>query len=141
MTVASTTTTASSSSTQVRTYAFRNEDHTLGNVLRYALMQHVDVEGAGYNIPHPSEEVMNVWVQSKNNVSPDDCMEQALENIQDMCDHVSATYADALRRFKEKNPKAPAFTAQPQVASVAETSGSSAKNMKTMKTEKPAKAK
>eukprot|EP00392_Amoebophrya_sp_AT5.2_P014176 g14318.t1 len=86
----------------VRTYAFENEDHTLGNVLRYSLMKHRDVEGAGYNIPHPSEAIMNVWVQTRNGTSADDALEQSLSNVEDMCEHLSYVYAEALKDFKEK---------------------------------------
>ena len=41
------------------TFIFANEDHTLGNALRYVLIQNSAVSFSGYNIPHPSENFMN----------------------------------------------------------------------------------
>lgn len=80
------TVTDNTSTATVRTYAFENEDHTLGNVLRYALMKHRDVEGAGYNIPHPSEAIMNVWVQTrKGTTSPDDALEECTYLLSYLC--------------------------------------------------------
>ena len=46
------------------TYVFKNEDHTLGNFLRYSLNGHPECEFAAYSIVHPSENLMNVRVQS-----------------------------------------------------------------------------
>ena len=46
------------------TYVFNNEDHTLGNMLRVVLSGHSDVEFVGYSIPHPSESVMNMRLQT-----------------------------------------------------------------------------
>lgn len=46
------------------TYVFNNEDHTLGNMLRVVLSGHSDVEFVGYSIPHPSESVMNLRLQT-----------------------------------------------------------------------------
>jgi DNA-directed RNA polymerase subunit L len=45
------------------TFALADEDHTLGNAIRYALNRHADVVFAGYSVPHPSEPVLNVRVQ------------------------------------------------------------------------------
>ena len=42
------------------TYIFYDEDHTLGNAIRYMLVKRKDVEFCGYTIPHPSENKMNL---------------------------------------------------------------------------------
>ena len=46
------------------TYTFKGEDHTLGNLLRYALIKNPDVEFCGYSITHPSENEMNLRLQT-----------------------------------------------------------------------------
>ena len=46
------------------TYVFYDEDHTLGNSLRYILSQRPDVEFCGYSIPHPSENKLNLRLQT-----------------------------------------------------------------------------
>jgi DNA-directed RNA polymerase subunit L len=46
------------------TFAFENEDHTLGNSLRYMLMKSPHVAFCGYSVPHPSEPKMNLRLQT-----------------------------------------------------------------------------
>jgi DNA-directed RNA polymerase I and III subunit RPAC2 len=45
-------------------FEFKKEDHTLGNALRYIIMKNPDVEFCGYSIPHPSEDLMNIRIQT-----------------------------------------------------------------------------
>ena len=35
------------------TFVLHNEDHTLGNALRYMMLKDPDVDFCGYNVPHP----------------------------------------------------------------------------------------
>ena len=44
------------------TYVLIDEDHTLGNALRYMLAKRDDVELVGYSIPHPSENKLNLRI-------------------------------------------------------------------------------
>ena len=46
------------------TYNFKGEDHTLGNLLRFSLVKNPDVEFCGYSITHPSENEMNLRLQT-----------------------------------------------------------------------------
>lgn len=49
-----------------RTFVIGNEDHTLGNVLRHTLLaSDQTVEFAGYSVPHPSEPVVHIRVQTE----------------------------------------------------------------------------
>lgn len=45
------------------TFVLREEDHTLGNLLRHVIMQNEAVEYCGYSIPHPSEAKLCLRVQ------------------------------------------------------------------------------
>mmetsp|Transcript_24048 Transcript_24048/g.66812 ORF Transcript_24048/g.66812 Transcript_24048/m.66812 type:complete len:156 (+) Transcript_24048:157-624(+) len=56
--------TETSGSNNGATFSLENEDHTLANALRYMLNKSLHVEFAGYSIPHPSEKVVNVRVQT-----------------------------------------------------------------------------
>mmetsp|Transcript_3265 Transcript_3265/g.7260 ORF Transcript_3265/g.7260 Transcript_3265/m.7260 type:complete len:154 (-) Transcript_3265:1983-2444(-) len=47
-----------------RTFVLGDEDHTLGNALRHVLINDARVDFAGYCVPHPSEPVVHVRVQS-----------------------------------------------------------------------------
>ena len=44
------------------TYSFRDEDHTLGNLVRNQLVKNKQVEFCAYSIPHPSEPICNVRI-------------------------------------------------------------------------------
>ena len=44
------------------TYSFRDEDHTLGNLLRNQIIKSNHVEFCAYSVPHPSEPIMNVRI-------------------------------------------------------------------------------
>jgi DNA-directed RNA polymerase I and III subunit RPAC2 len=47
-----------------RTFVLGDEDHTLGNALRHVLMNDTRVNFAGYCVPHPSEPVVHIRVQT-----------------------------------------------------------------------------
>ncbi|KAM3137471.1 hypothetical protein pb186bvf_010444 [Paramecium bursaria] len=47
------------------TFVFTDEDHTLGNSLRFILSNHPEIDFIGYSLPHPSDNKMNVRVQTK----------------------------------------------------------------------------
>ncbi|KAL7548880.1 hypothetical protein ACHAWF_012143 [Thalassiosira exigua] len=47
-----------------RTFVLGDEDHTLGNALRHVLIHDARVDFAGYCVPHPSEPVVHVRVQT-----------------------------------------------------------------------------
>jgi DNA-directed RNA polymerase I and III subunit RPAC2 len=62
------------------TYSFTGEDHTLGNLLRYVLMKDTETLFCGYSVPHPSEDIMNVRLQTHTNKT-DIVLNNAFDNI------------------------------------------------------------
>lgn len=50
-----------------RTFVLGDEDHTLGNALRHALINDARVDFSGYCVPHPSEPVVHLRVQTSPN--------------------------------------------------------------------------
>ncbi|KAF2087617.1 DNA-directed RNA polymerase I and III [Saccharata proteae CBS 121410] len=69
-------------------FEFLNEDHTLGNALRYIIMKNPKVEFCGYSIPHPSEAKMNLRIQTYDDESVFDVLEKGLDDLSDLCDVV-----------------------------------------------------
>ncbi|OCL06499.1 DNA-directed RNA polymerase I and III 14 KDA polypeptide [Glonium stellatum] len=80
-------------------FEFEKEDHTLGNALRYIIMKNPDVEFCGYSIPHPSEERMNIRIQTYDNVSVYDVIEKGLNDLMDLCDVVMDKFTIARDEF------------------------------------------
>lgn len=84
-----------------RTFCIGNEDHTLGNVLRHILMQHQAVNFAGYSVPHPSEPIVQIRVQTDSNNGDDtitatDALIEASETLGDICDFMLQQLESAL---------------------------------------------
>ncbi|KAK4621420.1 DNA-directed RNA polymerases I and III subunit RPAC2 [Fulvia fulva] len=85
-------------------YSFENEDHTLGNALRYMLTKDPDVEFCGYSIPHPSEPFMNIRIQTWDGVHTDIVLRRALENLAHLCDAVEEKFVASRDQFNEEHP-------------------------------------
>ena len=88
---------SSSSSLTEATYSLQNEDHTLGNCLRYQLNKNPGVLVAGYSVPHPMERKVNVRVQTVAPVTADGAMREALLDVVSVCEHVTETFEEALK--------------------------------------------
>ncbi|RUS27680.1 DNA-directed RNA polymerase III subunit C19 [Jimgerdemannia flammicorona] len=67
------------------TFSLKDEDHTLGNALRYMIMKNPEVDYCGYSIPHPSEAKMNIRVQTTDRTSAIEVMDKGLQDLIDLC--------------------------------------------------------
>ncbi|KAF4548140.1 DNA-directed RNA polymerases I and III subunit RPAC2-like protein [Elsinoe fawcettii] len=86
-------------------FEFEKEDHTLGNALRYIIMKNPDVEFCGYSIPHPSEERMNLRIQTWDDVSVYDVLEKGLQDLADLCDVVIDKFTVSRDQYNAANPR------------------------------------
>jgi len=87
-------------------FIIRDEDHTLGNSLRYVIMKNPAVDFCGYTIPHPSEAKINFRIQSKINedstaVPAIDIFRQGLVDLKQMCSIVLEKYEESVKAFKD----------------------------------------
>lgn len=46
------------------TFSIKDEDHTIGNALRWVIMKNPNVTFCGYSIPHPSEFKIHFRIQT-----------------------------------------------------------------------------
>ena len=83
------------------TFTLHNEDHTIGNVLRYMLNKSPEVEFVGYSVPHPSEPKMNLRLQT---VGPPATavLERSLGTVFEVGEHVLETFDAAVAKHKSK---------------------------------------
>ena len=81
------------------TFQFKDEDHTLGNAVRWLLAKNPDVEFVGYTMPHPSEPLMNLRIQTYSK-SAQEVLEQALNDLVQICDHLDSRLVKAVRKFQ-----------------------------------------
>ncbi|KAL9971845.1 hypothetical protein ACROYT_G018057 [Oculina patagonica] len=82
------------------TFVLHEEDHTLGNSLRYIIMKNPDVVFCGYSIPHPSENKINLRIQT-NGTPAVDVLRRGLSELTAMCEHMLATFETAVEEHKE----------------------------------------
>jgi len=87
---------------EAASFEFENEDHTLGNALRYIIMKNPDVEFCGYSIPHPSEAKMHLRIQTYDQVNVYDVLEKGLTDLTDLCDVVIDKFTIARDEFNAK---------------------------------------
>ena len=70
-----------------------DEDHTLGNALRYMIMKNEDVEFCGYSIPHPSENKLNIRIQTYGKMTAVEAFHKGLEDLSNLCSHVEEVFS------------------------------------------------
>eukprot|EP01083_Nonionella_stella_P004714 13691_1 len=79
------------------TFQVYDEDHTLGNALRYVIVKRPqrDVDFCGYSIPHPSLNVMNLRIQTKKGSKAEDIFRESLRDLSEICDHMQSVYDES----------------------------------------------
>lgn len=85
------------------TFQFHQEDHTLGNALRYMLARKPEVQFVGYCVPHPSEATMNVRVQCQSGSQAETVVDEALEDLAGVFGGITSTYERVLIDFKKSH--------------------------------------
>ncbi|RWS07653.1 RNA polymerase I/III 16Kd polypeptide-like protein, partial [Dinothrombium tinctorium] len=65
------------------TLVLHDEDHTLGNALRYMIMKNPSVKFCGYSMPHPNERKVILQIQTYPKVERSEQMEVESESGDD----------------------------------------------------------
>lgn len=78
------------------TYKVEIEDHTLGDLLRIFLLKNEEVKYAGYKMPHPLENVLEIKVQTYEK-HPNEAMKSTLAQLQKDLLELEADFDDALK--------------------------------------------
>ncbi|NP_001088155.1 DNA-directed RNA polymerases I and III subunit RPAC2 [Xenopus laevis] len=88
------------------TFVLHEEDHTLGNSLRYMVMKNPEVEFCGYSITHPSETKINFRIQTRNGIPAVEPFRRGLNELVDVCQHVLNTFETSIKEYKEQKEAA-----------------------------------
>ena len=83
-----------------KTFTLNDEDHTLANALRYLIMKNPDIIFCGYTIPHPSENKVNLRIQTNKQVTALEALEKGLNDLQQVCAHVKETFVRAVEEYE-----------------------------------------
>ena len=84
-----------------RARSFFNEDHTVGNTLRYFLNKKAEVSFVGYSVPHPAEPKMNLRLQTSGPPATDVLLD-ALSTVHSVGEHVLTTFDAALEEYRRQ---------------------------------------
>lgn len=92
------------------TFCIGDEDHTIANALRHILMNDTsNVEFAGYSVPHPSEPVVQIRVQTipkpKGRKLAVRSLQEACSTLSEQCQYVIDQLEDILPETKEDRLK------------------------------------
>lgn len=80
-------------------FKIADEDHTLGNALRYMIMKNPEVEFCGYSIPHPSENFLHIRIQTYGKMTAVEALHKGLQDLMDMCDTVEDRFTQRIREM------------------------------------------
>jgi DNA-directed RNA polymerase I and III subunit RPAC2 len=80
--------TGSDGSLTAATFIIHQEDHTLGNALRYMIMKNPEVDFCGYSAPHPAEHKIHLRIQTTDKTTAVDALRQGLKDLIELCSHV-----------------------------------------------------
>ncbi|XP_062380512.1 DNA-directed RNA polymerases I and III subunit RPAC2 [Sardina pilchardus] len=83
------------------TFVLHEEDHTLGNSLRYMIMKNPEVDFCGYSITHPSESKINFRIQTRGGLPATEGLRKGLNELSDVCQHVLSTFQARVQEFKD----------------------------------------
>ncbi|KAL8584527.1 hypothetical protein ACOMHN_016847 [Nucella lapillus] len=88
------------------TFVLHEEDHTLGNSLRYMIMKNPDVEDCGYSIPHPSQSKIHLTIEIRQSskVGVMDVLKKALKDLSGVCSHMIKTFQTEVAEYKSTHP-------------------------------------
>lgn len=78
----------------IASFQIVDEDHTLGNALRYMIMKNPEVEFCGYSIPHPSENKMNIRIQTYGDQTAVEALHKGLDDLSKLCGYIEDTFTE-----------------------------------------------
>ena len=111
------------------TFVLAREDHTLGNALRYVCMRDARTSFCGYSMPHPSEQVVNLRLQTLPPATSLDVFTRSLQTLVDVCEHIEgaldAAQAPAMEEEEEEEEEQQAEELA-EAAAAAEGAGAAA---------------
>ncbi|XP_035827380.1 DNA-directed RNA polymerases I and III subunit RPAC2 isoform X1 [Aplysia californica] len=92
----------SSGDESCQTFILNDEDHTLGNALKYILNKNPEVTFVGYSLTHPSENKINLRIQTSGKPAID-VLKQGFKDLKQMCSHMLTTFESSTRYYKENH--------------------------------------
>ena len=85
-------------------FTLNKEDHTIGNLLRMQLLRDPTVRFAGYLMPHPLINRLDLKIQTTSaNTAPVESLSNAIEDLRNETDYLITEATDAIEKWKQNN--------------------------------------
>ena len=84
-------------------FVLHEEDHTMGNALRYTLAKNKNVDFVGYSVPHPSDPLVNIRVQTRNEVAATQVFHEGTESLKSIFNIISEQFVEANNEYMDDN--------------------------------------
>ncbi|GMH33550.1 hypothetical protein BSKO_01384 [Bryopsis sp. KO-2023] len=81
------------------TFTLMGEDYTLANSLRWILNRNPEVEFCGYSAPHPSEDLINMRIQTTGRITAKQALKKAALELRKVCEHVKEEYKSGVEAY------------------------------------------
>ncbi len=81
------------------TFVFGNENHTLGNSLRYILANQPRSDFVGYSVPHPYDPKMHIRLQCKG-VPALTVLKKGLNDLEETANILDDVFLKAVQKFE-----------------------------------------
>uniref|UniRef100_A0A224YLG2 DNA-directed RNA polymerases I and III subunit RPAC2 n=1 Tax=Rhipicephalus zambeziensis TaxID=60191 RepID=A0A224YLG2_9ACAR len=85
-----------------RTFVLDDQDHTLGNALRYMIMKNPEVKFCGYAIPHPSERKVHLRIETRG-ITAVEALKKGLQDLHKMSEHILKEFEETVEKHKTKD--------------------------------------
>ncbi|CAE7245490.1 POLR2J [Symbiodinium sp. CCMP2592] len=79
------------------------EDHTLGNILRMELLRNEAVLFAGYKVPHPLNNMIELRVQTTPSSTPELALRRAVANLRSECKSMLSQFDEGIHDLGADN--------------------------------------
>eukprot|EP00039_Didymoeca_costata_P019687 m.338556 g.338556 ORF g.338556 m.338556 type:complete len:130 (+) comp18460_c0_seq1:113-502(+) len=83
------------------TFTINKEDHTLGNLLATQLLQDPRVLYAGYKVPHPLENHIEIRIQVAPDYTPQAALQTAINDCISQIQQIGESFKASVAPFKE----------------------------------------
>lgn len=84
-----------------QTFLLDEQDHTLGNALRYMIMKNPQVKFCGYAIPHPSERKVHIRIETYD-ITAVEALKKGLKDLHEMGEHILNVFEKTAEKHKAK---------------------------------------
>eukprot|EP01122_Echinamoeba_exundans_P015480 TRINITY_DN7363_c0_g1_i1.p1 TRINITY_DN7363_c0_g1~~TRINITY_DN7363_c0_g1_i1.p1 ORF type:complete len:132 (-),score=23.37 TRINITY_DN7363_c0_g1_i1:92-487(-) len=83
-------------------FYIKKEDHTFGNIIRMELLRHPDVRFAGYRVPHPLDNHIELTIQTNEDVDAVSALVETIGSLRYELQEIRSQFEEQSRSMGRK---------------------------------------